>query len=319
MAEYVGSRDRAKQFRTMLKQSFPGVRFYVRCDRGTAWSWITVRWEDGPTREEVGDMLRPLHEELTLEREYSVDTKIEAANILAAHYPEWEVFDRHDGSINWNLETYKEDVKIGPKHVRSQTMHSTISEIAEHYVLGGVEQFSNAAERKAKQAAFLAEREAQKAQESITADEAPELDIEGDDMRHSENALPAEDEGPQRGRLVRSNAFVLGMHPGEKPHLDVKRVWPFEATLRAVEDPDEPDEEDLTPRSITFRSPANRPLEIHAVPALVMADTDGYRAGEVVWLGQVIAQALERVERVLVGRGEGMPLLPITSSLITLL
>jgi hypothetical protein len=307
MSEYVGSRDRAKQFRTMLKQSFPGVKFSVRCDTGTAWNWIAVKWEDGPTKEAVRELIGHLHKDLTIERKYSANTILQAAKLLEDHYPELEVFDRYD-QINWHLSTWDlgYDINIGPKHIRTQTMYSTLNDIAEHYVLGGTERFSNAAERKAKQ-------------EQWQAAQAAELDVqteEGDEVRYDGNTLP--EQPGDKGRLLKGNVFTMPMRPGEKPHLEVQKTSPFEALFRAVPD-DQPEEEDLTPREVVSKSPAGRPLPIFSVPALVMADTDGFRAGEVVWVGQTISTVLEQTERVLVARGDGMPLLPVTTKFIALI
>ena len=42
--------ETAKMIRRAVKESFPGVKFSVRCSRGSA---ITVKWIDGPTRAAV--------------------------------------------------------------------------------------------------------------------------------------------------------------------------------------------------------------------------------------------------------------------------
>jgi hypothetical protein len=36
-----------------LVKAFPGTKFSVRRDRGTAWAWINVAWTDGPSEERV--------------------------------------------------------------------------------------------------------------------------------------------------------------------------------------------------------------------------------------------------------------------------
>jgi hypothetical protein len=314
MAEYVDSRTRAKQFRTMLKETFPGVKFSVRCDTGTAYNWISVTWEDGPADSEVQDLLRPLHADLSTTRSYSMYTERQAANVLKAHYPEIEVFQGDERSINWNAETYRLDIVIGRKHVRNLTMDSILKDIASIYILGGEERFPNAAERAVNQAARLAEKaaESKAAPQELASDDENLVQHEaGEDFRDAEEA---------RGRLVRGNPFVLGMYPGEKPHLDVRKVTPFEAVLTAVPDPQEPvEEQDLTPRQITSLSPFGRPLAIFSVPALVMADTDGYQAGEVVWVGKTISTVLDDVERVLVSRGDGQHLQPVTTNFLILI
>jgi hypothetical protein len=308
MTKFVGSRERAKQFRQMLKASFPGTKFSVRCDTGTAWNWITVRWEDGPSASEVRELIGCLHEELTIERKYSSETQEKAAQIFEAHFPELEIRNA-DGSINWHLNTFGRDYNIGPKLVLNQTMHAVIHTISEHYVLGGEKQFSNAAERAAKQAAFLAEKAAKEA--PVNLDE-----LDGDDQNAVEHKLGLD---APKGRLTAAHPLVLAMHPGEKPHLDVRTVSPFEAVLRAVPDPEPEPEVDLTPREITSLSPLGRPLTIYSVPALVLADSDGYQAGETVWVGETISTVLDLTERVLVSRGDGYPLSPLTTNFLMLL
>lgn len=291
--EYVNSRERAKQFRRDLKRTFPGTKFSVRCDTGTAWNWISVEWSDGPTQDEVSAMLRPQHKDLTVTRNYSPDTERAAAEILEAHYPELEIYSQHDGNINWSLNLHGTDINIGSKWVNPLTMTALIHDIAKHYVLGGAEQSPNVAEREAKQAALE--------------------EMDSDDQNVVEHAALS------RGRLSRGNPFVLGMHKGEKPLLDVRRVHPFEAVLMAVPDLEEAPEPDLTPREVIALSPAGRPLPIFSVPALVMADVDGHQAGEVVWIGRTISTVLDQVKRVLVSRGDHLPLQPLTATFLTLL
>lgn len=43
----------AAAMRSALRNAFPGTKFSVRMDRGTAYGWITVSWEDGPTAKDV--------------------------------------------------------------------------------------------------------------------------------------------------------------------------------------------------------------------------------------------------------------------------
>lgn len=47
---YISARNQAKMIRAALKTAFPGVKFSVRCSRGSA---INVRWTDGPTVDDV--------------------------------------------------------------------------------------------------------------------------------------------------------------------------------------------------------------------------------------------------------------------------
>jgi hypothetical protein len=121
-----------------------------------------------------------------------------------------------------------------------------------------------------------------------------------------------------KGRLMRDNTFVLGMYPGEKPLLQIRQSSPFEALLRVVPDDEHEDEEDLSPRMVTSLSPSGSKLQIYSVAALVMADNNGFNAGEIVWIGRTIATVLEQTDRVLASRGDGLPLLPVTSALLSL-
>lgn len=42
-------KDTAAALRRALKTEFPGVKFSVRMDRGSAYGWFRVEWTDGPT------------------------------------------------------------------------------------------------------------------------------------------------------------------------------------------------------------------------------------------------------------------------------
>lgn len=42
-----------KQLRAELRREFPGTKFRVTRDRGTAYGYVSVRWEDGPPTSEV--------------------------------------------------------------------------------------------------------------------------------------------------------------------------------------------------------------------------------------------------------------------------
>lgn len=120
-----------------------------------------------------------------------------------------------------------------------------------------------------------------------------------------------------KGRLVKSNTFMMNMRPGERPRLDIKKLRPFEMIFRTVPDDElEPDDEELRGRIVTPLTPSGSKLSIPCLPVLVLADTDGFLAGEVVWLGRTVASMLERSARVLVCRGDSAPLLPITSAFI---
>lgn len=43
----------AAELRKALRQRFPGARFSVRMDRGTAYGWLAVSWTDGPADRDV--------------------------------------------------------------------------------------------------------------------------------------------------------------------------------------------------------------------------------------------------------------------------
>lgn len=47
------TKDVAKLIRLALRNRWPAVKFQVRCQRGTASSWIHVNWTDGPTEHQV--------------------------------------------------------------------------------------------------------------------------------------------------------------------------------------------------------------------------------------------------------------------------
>lgn len=64
-------------------------------------------------------------------------------------------------------------------------------------------------------------------------------------------------------------------------------------------------------------TPRGNRLTIYSIAALVMADADGFTAGEVVWLSRAVSTVLDRTDHVLVVRGDGDPLLPITSKVLS--
>lgn len=123
----------------------------------------------------------------------------------------------------------------------------------------------------------------------------------------------------KKGRLGPDHAFLLNLRPHEEPHLHVRSVRPFEALFRALPSGAVPtsDEEDLSPRVVTAMTPRGNRLTIYSIAALVMADADGFTAGEVVWLSRAVSTVLDRTDHVLVVRGDGDPLLPITSKVLS--
>lgn len=50
---HLDTKATAAHLRKTLRAAFPGTRFSVRMDRGTAYGWLTVTWTDGPTDEAV--------------------------------------------------------------------------------------------------------------------------------------------------------------------------------------------------------------------------------------------------------------------------
>lgn len=124
-----------------------------------------------------------------------------------------------------------------------------------------------------------------------------------------------------RGRLVPGNAFLLNMRPNEQPHVQVRNVKPFEVLFRALPEgvTPESDDEDFTPRVVTVTTPRGNRLSIYSIAALVMADADGFTAGELVWLSMTVSTVLDCTDRVLVSRGDDSPLLPVTSKILCLI
>lgn len=292
------SREHAKNIRIALKNIYRDTKFSVRCGTGTAYNYIDVTWQDGPTEESVKAAIGHMHNEISLDREYSETAILNAAEILAAACPKVDVFNGGEpeyANIDWDANFWDAAPIIGSVLIRIGTMTSVLNEIALHYVLGEAEPYDPIP----------------------CEEETVDLDaLDSDDQNLVEHTLGLDD---RRGRLTAAHPFVLKMHPGEKPHLDVKTVRPFEAVLRAVPDPVEPSVEvDLTPREIASLSPLGRPLSIFSVPALVLADGDGYTAGELVWVGRTISTVLDQTERVLVSRGDGHPLTPLTTSFLAL-
>lgn len=55
--QYVTTTQTATYLRRVLRATFPGVRFFVRCARGTAHGWIDVTWTDGPRVHDVHPIL----------------------------------------------------------------------------------------------------------------------------------------------------------------------------------------------------------------------------------------------------------------------
>lgn len=52
----IPTKEVAALIRGDLRAAFPGVKFSVRCSRGTASAWIGVHWTDGPTATQVDEI-----------------------------------------------------------------------------------------------------------------------------------------------------------------------------------------------------------------------------------------------------------------------
>jgi hypothetical protein len=52
----ISTKDTAAMLRGALRTTFPGVKFSVRISRGTAYGWLDVSWEDGPTMRQVDEV-----------------------------------------------------------------------------------------------------------------------------------------------------------------------------------------------------------------------------------------------------------------------
>lgn len=51
-------KETAAHLRGALRREFPGVKFSVRMDRGSAYGWLSVAWNDGPTLRAVQAVTR---------------------------------------------------------------------------------------------------------------------------------------------------------------------------------------------------------------------------------------------------------------------
>ncbi|MFZ2503674.1 MAG: LPD29 domain-containing protein [Nocardioides sp.] len=54
----ISTKDTAAMLRRALRAAWPTVRFTVRMDRGSAYGWLHVSWEDGPTTSQVNRLAR---------------------------------------------------------------------------------------------------------------------------------------------------------------------------------------------------------------------------------------------------------------------
>lgn len=50
-------KETATEVRKALRAAFPGTKFSVRMDRGTAYGWMRCDWTDGPTVDQVTPLL----------------------------------------------------------------------------------------------------------------------------------------------------------------------------------------------------------------------------------------------------------------------
>lgn len=56
MSDFISTTDTAKLVRKALKDAFPGTKFSVRKNTGTASAWLSVSWDDGPASIEVREV-----------------------------------------------------------------------------------------------------------------------------------------------------------------------------------------------------------------------------------------------------------------------
>lgn len=56
---YLSVKQTAAAMRKELRGTYPGTRFSVRMSPGTGHGWIDVAWEDGPTTDQVDEVLDP--------------------------------------------------------------------------------------------------------------------------------------------------------------------------------------------------------------------------------------------------------------------
>lgn len=104
----------AKALREALKAAFPGVKFSVRMDRGTAYGWLSVGWTDGPTYDVVKHVASGFESSrfdgmddayhstgisgyscrgATCDRHYSAEAEQWARTAVAAHPGRWTYLD----------------------------------------------------------------------------------------------------------------------------------------------------------------------------------------------------------------------------------
>ncbi len=61
MAEYMDATETAKVVRRELRVNFKGTKFYVRTSKYAGGSSVRVRWVDGPTTDEVNEIVGWMH------------------------------------------------------------------------------------------------------------------------------------------------------------------------------------------------------------------------------------------------------------------
>lgn len=61
MTEYISPTDVAKVARRELRKAFEGTKFYVRTSKYAGGSSVRVRWVDGPTVDEVNEVVGWMH------------------------------------------------------------------------------------------------------------------------------------------------------------------------------------------------------------------------------------------------------------------
>ena len=94
---YITCADTAKLLRQALKARFPGTRFSVRSHTYAGGASIDVTWEDGPTRDEVGEVTQ-LYAGAAFDG--MVDLKVHAQHWL---HPDGTVTIAHRDGTNGSL------------------------------------------------------------------------------------------------------------------------------------------------------------------------------------------------------------------------
>lgn len=64
--------ETAREIRKMLAIAFPGVKFSLRCSRGTGWGWYDLAWTGGPADNDVFGFCKAFADANRLGGRYSI-------------------------------------------------------------------------------------------------------------------------------------------------------------------------------------------------------------------------------------------------------